>query len=56
MKIDPRSLRVRLFMLYLGLVLFLMICLGAISHRYLSGALASAHEPTMVVREEQIVA
>jgi heavy metal sensor kinase len=56
MTMNLRSLRVRLFVLYLGLVLFSMICLGSFSYWYLSKALASARERTMIAREQRILA
>jgi heavy metal sensor kinase len=56
MRVNLRSLRVRLFLLYLGLVLFSMLCLGSFSYWYLSKMLASARQTTMIAREDRIVA
>lgn len=51
-----RSLRIRLLLLYVGLVLFSMLFLGTFSYWYLNRALASARKRTMVAREGRIVA
>lgn len=56
MRINFRALRVRLFLLYVGLVAFSMSCLGCFSYWYLTKMLASARESTMVAREDRIVA
>lgn len=56
MRVNLRSLKVQLFLLYLGLVLFSMLCLGSFSYWYLSKMLASARQKTMVAREDRILA
>jgi len=55
MKITLRSLRVRLFLLYIVLALASMICLGCFSYWYLSRALESSRQRTMEAREERVI-
>ena len=55
MKINFRSLRIRLFLLYVLFALASMICLGCFSYWYLGRALASSREQTMLAREQRIV-
>lgn len=55
MTINLRSLRIRLFLLYVVFALTSMICLGSFSYLYLSQALASSRQHTMEARENRIV-
>jgi len=55
MKINLRSLRIRLFLLYIIFALTSMICLGCFSYWYLSEALASSRQHTMEAREERAI-
>lgn len=55
MTINLRSLRIRLFLLYVVFALTSMICLGFFSYWYLSEALASSRQHTMEARENRIV-
>lgn len=55
MKITLRSLRIRLFLLYIVLALASMICLGCFSYWYLSRALESSRQRTMEAREERVI-
>lgn len=55
MKVNFRSLRIRLFLLYSIFALASMICLGCFSYWYLSRGLASSREHTMLARELRIV-
>ena len=55
MKINFRSLRIRLFLLYIIFALASMICLGCFSYWYLGQGLASSREKTMLAREQRIV-
>lgn len=55
MKINFRSLRIRLFLLYIIFALASMICLGCFSYWYLGKGLASSRERTMLARELRIV-
>jgi hypothetical protein len=56
MKINFRSLRIRLFLLYIIFALASMICLGCFSYWYLNQGLASSRKKTMLAREQRIVA
>jgi two-component system, OmpR family, heavy metal sensor histidine kinase CusS len=55
MKINLRSLRIRLFLLYIVFALTSMICLGCFSYWYLSQALASSRQHTMEARENRLI-
>ena len=55
MKINFRSLRTRLFLLYIVFALASMVCLGCFSYWYLGQGLASSREQTMLARERRIV-
>jgi two-component system heavy metal sensor histidine kinase CusS len=55
MKLNLRSLRIRLFLLYIILFLTSMICLGCFSYWYLSQALASSRQHTMEARENRVI-
>jgi two-component system heavy metal sensor histidine kinase CusS len=55
MKINVRSLRIRLFLLYIVFALTSMICLGCFSYWYLSQALASSRQRTMEARENRVI-
>lgn len=55
MKINFRSLRVRLSLLYVAFMLGSMCCLGLFSYLYLGRALASSRQETMKKREARIV-
>jgi heavy metal sensor kinase len=55
MKINFRSLRTRLFLLYIIFALASMVCLGCFSYWYLNRGLASSREHTMLAREQRIV-
>lgn len=55
MKLNLRSLRIRLFLLYIVLFLTSMICLGCFSYWYLSQALASSRQHTMEARENRVI-
>jgi heavy metal sensor kinase len=55
MKITLRSLRIRLFLLYIVFALTSMICLGCFSYWYLGRALESSREHTMEAREARLI-
>ncbi len=55
MMINFRSLRTRLFLLYIIFALASMICLGCYSYWYLGQGLASSREKTMLARERRII-
>jgi hypothetical protein len=55
MKINLRSLRIRLFLLYIVFALTSMICLGCFSYWYLRQALASSRQHTMEARENRVI-
>ncbi|AEU37884.1 integral membrane sensor signal transduction histidine kinase [Granulicella mallensis MP5ACTX8] len=55
MKINLRSLRIRLFMLYIIFALTSMICLGSFSYWYLNQKLASSRQHTMEAREKRVI-
>ena len=55
MKLNRRSLRVRLCILYIVFSLATMIFLGAFSYWYLDRALASSRQHTMEAREERLI-
>src|SRR5260370_20548551 len=55
MKINFRSLRIRLFLLYIVFALTSMICLGCFSYWYLNEALASSRQHTMEAREKRVI-
>jgi two-component system heavy metal sensor histidine kinase CusS len=55
MKINLRSLRIRLFLLYIVFALTSMICLGCFSYWYLGQALASSRQHTMEARESRLI-
>jgi two-component system, OmpR family, heavy metal sensor histidine kinase CusS len=55
MKVNLRSLRIRLFLLYVVFALTSMICLGCFSYWYLSQALASSRQRTMDAREQRLI-
>jgi two-component system heavy metal sensor histidine kinase CusS len=55
MKINLRSLRVRLCLLYIVFAVTSMSCLGVFSYWYLNEALASSRQHTMEQREERVI-
>ena len=55
MKTNFRSLRIRLFLMYVLFALASMICLGCFSYWYLNQALASSRQQTMLAREKRVV-
>jgi len=55
MKLNLRSLRIRLFLLYIIFALTSMICLGCFSYWYLGQALASSRQHTMEAREKRVI-
>jgi two-component system heavy metal sensor histidine kinase CusS len=55
MKVNLRSLRIRLFLLYSVFALTSMICLGCFSYLYLNEALASSRQHTMEAREKRVI-
>src|SRR5260370_12396732 len=55
MRVNLRSLRIRLSLLYIVFALTSMTCLGCFSYLYLSEALESSRQHTMEAREKRVI-